>query len=429
MRRLAVGLSLALATVACSATDNSAAVTTTAVVVPATATAPSAVPTSRAEVTVPTLPTATATSTGRSVIPSASGTTANTTSTPAADCAATTWSRLSEVQRLGQLLMVGVPADDLPSAPALLDGLPVGGVFLAGRSTAGSADLSAAIAAIQRFAGKVAGVRLHIAVDQEGGYVQSLQGADFPPIPSAVEQGQHQATDLGAATAIWASSLVGAGISLDLAPVADVVPDGTTENPPIGAEDRQYGSTPDSVAAAVVAVVKAMLAAKLGTTVKHFPGLGRVTANTDTSADAVDGQTTPTDGSLQPFIAAIRADTTAVMISSAKYPQLDPDNVAAFSSKIITGLLRERLGFNGLVISDDLGAAVAVSDVGVGARAVDFIKAGGDLVLTVKPTDLPAMTAALAGEAARSSSFRSRVEDAALHVLRSKQKLGMLGCE
>jgi beta-N-acetylhexosaminidase len=156
--------------------------------------------------------------------------------------------------------------------------------------------------------------------------------------------------------------------------------------------------------------------------------LGRVTANTDTSAGAVDERTTADDPALEPFRTAIAAGTTAVMVSSALYPRLDPDHIAAFSEPIITGLLRGQLHFDGLVISDDLGNAVAVSGVSVGRRAVDFVTAGGDMALTVQPTDFPVMLAALTDRAATSPEFRARVDDAALHVLASKETLGLLRC-
>jgi beta-N-acetylhexosaminidase len=326
-------------------------------------------------------------------------------------------------------MMVGVAAGVLDDPTGSIPTVPVGGIFLSGRSTSSAAEVLAGIQGIQKAVTRTSGVKAQVAVDQEGGYVQSLRGQDFPAIPTAVQQGQLDTSDLRDATAAWAQRLVQAGITLDLAPVADVVPAGTAdENPPIGGQDRQYGSTPGSVGESVTTVVRAMLGAQLGTTVKHFPGLGRVTVNTDTSADAVDDQTTADDPSLLPFREAIAAGTTAVMISNATYPELDPDQPAAFSKKIITGLLRNSMHFDGLVISDDLGSAVAVAATPAGQRAVDFITAGGDMVLTVQPADLAPMTAALTAAAVQSPTFRARVDAAALHVLQSKQSLGLLSC-
>jgi beta-N-acetylhexosaminidase len=431
--RFAFGLSvLSLAScilVSCSSGGTDAVTVTVTSTGAATAAPISSGPAIPASASTPTTAKTPTSRTGTTTSPpttSRTGTRSSATAPAPGSCAQAALDSLTPAQRIGQLLMVGVAADD-PAAS--MPKLPVGGVFLSGRSTSSADAVLAGVKAIQKSVTRTSGVPAQVAVDQEGGYVQSLRGPDFPAIPTALEQGRLDAAELHDATVRWAKGLVQAGITLDLAPVADVVPAGTEQqNPPIGGQDRQYGSTPQSVGDSVVAVVDGMLDAKLGSTVKHFPGLGRVTENTDTSANAVDDQTTADDVALQPFRAAISARTTAVMISSATYPQLDPDHPAVFSTKIITGLLRTRMHFGALVISDDLGSAVAVQATPVGQRAVDFVTAGGDLVLTVQPTDLVPMTAALTSAAARSVTFRARVDDAALHVLQSKQSLGLLPC-
>jgi beta-N-acetylhexosaminidase len=162
-------------------------------------------------------------------------------------------------------------------------------------------------------------------------------------------------------------------------------------------------------------------------TLKHFPGLGRVHANTDFSDAAVDRVTDGDDPFLEPFAAGIDAGAGAVMMSSARYPRLDGAKPAVFSARIIS-LLRDRLGFQGLVISDDLGQAKAVRNTPVGQRAVSFIAAGGDLVLTVRPADLLPMRDALMAAARKSPAFRARLDEAALHVVLSKVRAGLLRC-
>nr|MBA3412003.1 glycoside hydrolase family 3 protein [Geodermatophilaceae bacterium] len=231
----------------------------------------------------------------------------------------------------------------------------VGSVFLAGRSGAGAEAIGRAVTMTQIQGLNATGTFLQVAADQEGGLVQTLTGPGFSPIPSALVQGQLSTQELVIQTAALAAELAQAGITLNLAPVADTVPAGTAAgNPPIGASDRQYGADPQEVAAAVGAVVGVLESAGVGAAVKHFPGLGRVTANTDTSDRAVDEQTTVDDPAMQPFLAGIQAGATAMMISSASYPQLDPLNLAAFSPAVIGDLLRDQLGFTGVVVSDDL---------------------------------------------------------------------------
>lgn len=312
--------------------------------------------------------------------------------------------------------MVAVPLQDPAAGAELVSTDHVGGVFLQGRSSRGVSATAADVRALQARSR----TPLLVSIDQEGGQVQSLSGPGAPPVPSALVQGRDSEATLAARTRDWSSALAGAGVTLNLAPVADVVPAGTAvANPPIGAFEREYGSDPAAVAVDVATVVTASQAAGLATTAKHFPGLGRVRVNTDAGTGAVDPATTADDPSLEPFRAAIRAGTTAVMMSLASYPQLDPNNLAVFSRPIITGLLREKLGFHGLVVSDDVGAAVAVAAVSPAQRAVRFVRAGGDLVLTVQPDDVAPMTAALVA-AQQDPAFAARVDDALNHVARAK---------
>jgi len=343
-------------------------------------------------------------------------------------CARAALARMNLAHRVGQLLMVGIPATDVVGGYTRVLPYAVGSVFLAGRSSAGAETVGAAVTLLQLQGLNATGVFMHVAADQEGGLVQTLSGPGFTAVPPALEQGQ-VGVELAVQTAVWAAELANAGITFNLAPVADTVPAGTAAaNPPIGASDRQYGDDPRAVAVAVSTVVTALQEAGVDATVKHFPGLGRVTANTDTSTRAVDDQTTAEDAALQPFLAAINADATAVMMSPASCPLLDPLNIAALSPGLIGDLLRTRLGFDGVVVSDDLGNAAAVAGVPTGQRAVDFIAAGGDLVLTVDGGDAAPMSAALMARASSDQAFAARIDEAALRVLVSKQDSGLLIC-
>jgi beta-N-acetylhexosaminidase len=340
-------------------------------------------------------------------------------------CVTATVAGMSLDERVGQLLMIGAPVNGPRDLAATVTRYHLGGVFLAGRSKRPAVALRTDIAALQRAAGDTP---LLIALDQEGGSVQTLKGPDFPVLASAARLGGQSTATLRDSAGDSARRLAGIGVTVNLAPVADTVPAALGErNPPIGAFHRQYGSDPDRVAAAIRTAVVASQDAGVLTTLKHFPGLGRVRDNTDTSADAVDTTATATDAYLKPFAAGIDAGSAAVMISSASYPRLDRDAIAAFSAPIITGLLRDRLGFTGLVMSDDLGAADAVGRIPSGARAVRFVRAGGDLVLTIRPQDAAPMAAALTA-AATDATFGARVTDAARHVVGAKFRAGLLTC-
>jgi beta-N-acetylhexosaminidase len=160
--------------------------------------------------------------------------------------------------------------------------------------------------------------------------------------------------------------------------------------------------------------------------VKHFPGLGRVHANPDTSTGVTDRVTRRHDPYLAPFRTAIAAGAPVVMMSTAYYPRLDARNPAAFSPFVIGTVLRGDLGFRGVVISDDLGDARQVSPWSWGRRAVKFLAAGGNLVLTVDPASLPAMYHAVLARARHDPAFRAEVDTSALKVLAAKQSRGLL---
>ena len=333
--------------------------------------------------------------------------------------------------RAAQLVMIGVPAD-ADAIPAVAQNSVahqgVGGIILTGRTAVARRDVRDLTAALQRLASTTAsGVRLEISTDQEGGLVQALSGPGFSTIPTALEQGQMTHTALQDAAKGWGRQLARAGVTLNLAPVVDVVPVGTS-NAPIGDYDREFGHTPGAVAKDGAAFARGMLAAGVGVSVKHFPGLGRASGNTDTTAGVVDDVTTESDPFLRPFAAGIRAGAPYVMVSTATYTRIDPDHIAAFSSTIIDSMLREQIGYDGVVISDDLGIALSVADVPVGQRAVRFVAAGGDVVLTVVPGQAPAMVDALVRRAKSSTAFRHTLNEAATRVLVRKARAGLATC-
>jgi beta-N-acetylhexosaminidase len=332
---------------------------------------------------------------------------------------------MSVAERVGQLLMVDCPTTGVANATVTaIRNYHVGSVILDGTTYQGLTATRAVTSRLQGLA--PASDKLLISTDQEGGIVQRLHGPGFDPIPSAVVQGTWSHSKLWYAAAAWASQLHAAGINVNLGPVMDTVPSGDSNNPPIGDLDREFGHDTTTVGVHGIAFLNGMAKGGVDATVKHFPGLGRVTGNTDTTAGVRDTVTGPDDPYLQPFRAAVQAHVPFVMMSTAVYTRIDPNHPAAFSSAIVSGILRHQFGFGGVVISDDLGSARQVSGYSVGARAVNFVRAGGDIVLTVNANQAAEMTSALASTASASSSFRSLVDAAALRVLRAKSALGLL---
>ena len=274
-----------------------------------------------------------------------------------------------------------------------------------------------------------AAVRFYVAANQEGGAIQALQGAGFSEIPSAVDQGRLRPSDLRSESDFWGTELRAAGVNLNFAPVLDVVPAGSEpQNRPIGALEREYGDDPASVGAHGGAFIRGMANAGVATVAKHFPGLGRVRGNTDFTADVVDSVTTPDDPYLDSFRQTVNAGVPMVMVALATYTKIDPHRLAAFSP-LVMRLLRKSYGFHGLIVSDDIGGTAAVSGIPPGVRAVEFLRAGGDLIISkfAQPTD--EMAEAVLARAESDPTFRARADDAVSRVLRAKKASGLLPCD
>ena len=377
-------------------------------------------------------------SAARSPLPSASPSitptataTPTPTPTPTLACADRVFKTMTFDQRIGQLFELGLAGDHLgPTEINMIQTDHIGSVWFVETSHAGVAGIAAVAAAVQAqvSSAATANVRFFIAANQEGGLIQAMQGPGFSQIPSAVVQGTWDPALLQSRAAGWAQELRAAGINFNFAPVMDVVPPGTdAQNQPIGALQREYGHDPATAGSHGVAFLTGMRQSGVAVTLKHFPGLGRVAGNTDFTT-ATDMTTTSSDPYLQSFSQGIAANTDFVMVALARYTRIDPDHLAAFSAVIMSQMLRGTLGFQGVVISDDLGDTVAVASIPPANRAIDFLWAGGDMIISKTSAPAHAMVLGIRSRAAADPSFRQRVDDAALRILRAKQAWGLLPC-
>jgi beta-N-acetylhexosaminidase len=338
---------------------------------------------------------------------------------------------MTEDQRIGQLINLGLAGDRLgPTEINLIQADHIGSVWFVATSTAGVAGIQAVTSVVQAqvSSASTGNVRFFIAANQEGGVIQAMQGPGFSRIPSAVVQGTWTTAMLEAQAASWGQQLRSAGINFNFAPVMDVVPPVTdAQNQPIGALQREYGHDPATVGSHGVAFLTGMHQSGVAVSLKHFPGLGRVAGNTDFTT-ATDTTTTVSDPYLQSFKGGIGANADFVMVALALYTRIDPNHLAAFSSVVMTQLLRNALGFGGVIISDDLGDTVAVASIPPATRAIDFLTAGGDMIISKTAAPADAMVQAIRARVAGDASFRQRVDDAALRVLKAKQAYGLLPC-
>jgi beta-N-acetylhexosaminidase len=339
---------------------------------------------------------------------------------------------MTEEQRIGQLFLLGLANDQLGAAETnAIRTYHFGSVWFVEQSAAGAPAIRAVADAVQALATQdtTASVRFFVAANQEGGIIQSLKGPGFSTIPSALDQSAIDPATLQSSAALWGRELASAGVNLNFAPVLDVVPPGTdAQNEPIGALKRGYGHDPATVSAHAVAFMRGMDQAGIATTGKHFPGLGRVTGNTDFTAAVVDDVTTANDAYLGPFRDAIAAGVPMVMVALAKYQKIDPSELAVFSPTVMQQMLRTSLGFTGVVVSDDLGATVAVANIAPADRAINFLLAGGDFIISKTVAPANAMATAIAARASTDAAFKARVDDAAVRILRAKAARGLVRC-
>jgi beta-N-acetylhexosaminidase len=274
----------------------------------------------------------------------------------------------------------------------------VGGVLFLGAGTA-PADLGARVRALQGHA--PAHTRLLVMADQEGGGVSRLS-----PLVSPVPWPRDMASTMTTAQVRALAGRVGrqmlaAGVTVDLAPVADVdARPGPSASNPDGA--RSFSGDPSTAAAYSIAFMQGLADAGVLPVVKHFPGLGGSTGNTDVGPSTTQPLTALTSSALVPFRAAVRAGAPAVMVSNASVPGLTR-SPSSLSPQVIGDLLERDLDFHGLVVTDSLSAGAILTGGRTLAQAtVEALAAGADLVL-FGSTLTAADTAQLSATAVRHS--------------------------
>lgn len=306
---------------------------------------------------------------------------------------------LSATQLVGQTIISPFrnagPGEIPPAIRSAIRAGRIGGVILYSENASTLASVRTLTRRLQSITrpGALNGIPLLVMIDQEGGQVRRV--TDAPPRASAVALGRGGIGVVQQAGLQSGEALCRAGVTVNLAPVADV------GSGVLSQQGRTFGSDAATVARSTRAFVTGSRRGGIGVAVKHFPGLGRAQANTDdtqvripTAAAALRSQ------DALPFRTAIQAGTDLVMLSSAIYEAFSPAP-AVLSPPVVQDELRARLGFRGVTISDDLeaGAFAGASSPARVARAVKL--AGVDLLLYGATTD-----AAIAASRALTSDLR-----------------------
>lgn len=342
----------------------------------------------------------------------------------------------SPIHQIGQRMMVGFDGPSMDDAfIQLVKKWKIGNVILFAWNITGKEQLRELCKDIQQLVMRETGRPAFIAIDQEGGAISRLPG-DATRIPGAMAiAATGDPENAYRAGRLTARELRALGVNFNLAPVLDV--NSNDANPVIGV--RSYGEKPETVVRFALPMMRGLEDGGAIGCGKHFPGHGDTSVDSHLALPVVDksmAELRKTE--LAPFQAAIEASIPAIMTSHIVFPQLDPERPATLSRKILTGLLREEMGFDGLVMTDCMEMKAIQHSFGTVKGAVETIKAGTDLVL-VSHTASTAANAAEAileawqsGEIDRLEWERSLARIAALkadYLDRPAEDPSLVGCE
>ncbi|MFH1489264.1 MAG: beta-N-acetylhexosaminidase [Pseudomonadota bacterium] len=291
---------------------------------------------------------------------------------------------LSELNsKIGQLFMIGIPGTGMDmETEALIQDYNPGGVILFSRNITEPLQVARLCRDLQANAMSSNSTPLFLSVDQEGGRVARLR-EPFTAFPGNRAVGMHknplkEAERFGHTTA---REMKAVGLNMDLAPVVDV----QRGEPEKHLEGRMFSEDPDVTAALGGAVIRSLQEKGVMAVAKHFPGLGRSTLDPHFELPRIEIESEEMENvNLPPFRAAVAEGVSGVMTSHAVYPALDPERPATLSPPILTDLLRKRLQFDGLIITDDLEMGAIAKRWGVAGGAVEAFVAGADILLICK---------------------------------------------
>ena len=282
---------------------------------------------------------------------------------------------MSDADKVGQLLMIGIHGKTLnDDAKFMLNEYRVGGIILFDRNMESKNQVKSLITDINKTSKSAGLTPLFIGIDQEGGAVARMED-QLIKVPPAEELGKEPIEQAVSLAKQSGTELKDLGFNINFAPVADL---GLTYG-------RSFSTNPDDVVRYASAVGKAYDEAGLWYSYKHFPGIGKtdVDLHADTSVVPVSKETLLNEDTkvFVDLIKQSKPNTYAIMVSHAMYPQIDADHPSSLSKAIITDWLRKDMGYNGVVITDDMDMGALAKHYTFGDMAVQSILAGSDILL------------------------------------------------
>ncbi|MFD1336628.1 beta-N-acetylhexosaminidase [Oceanobacillus iheyensis] len=288
-------------------------------------------------------------------------------------------------EKIGQLIVGGIDGTEINTdTKDMIENYHVGGVILFADNIESKAQTVNLMNDIKQV-NENNSHPLLLGVDEEGGSVTRMPDeiTSLPPSGSiGKEQDEELAFEVGT---LLGQQMRGLGFNLDFAPVLDV--NSNPDNPVIG--DRSFGDSPDIVTDMGIQSMKGIQSEGIISVVKHFPGHGDTSEDSHLKLPKVDKSIEElSEVELVPFEKAISKGADVVMTAHILLPQIDTEYPASMSEKIITGLLREDMGFAGVVISDDLTMGAITENIRIEEAAIQSVKAGSDMVLIAHHPDV-----------------------------------------
>ncbi|WP_025705372.1 beta-N-acetylhexosaminidase [Paenibacillus graminis] len=323
-------------------------------------------------------------------------------------------------EKIGQMLLAGIDGTTLePEAKRMITEDKVGGIILYAdniRDLKGMVNLTNAL----KKSNTTNPAPLFMSVDQEGGKVSRMP-KEYASIPANGKVGSvNDADAAGTMGKLLAREVLAAGFNMNFAPVLDI--NSNPGNPVIG--DRSFGSYASIVSKLGIAEMKGIESGGVVPVVKHFPGHG------DTSVDShlelpVVNKTASQLAKLEwlPFQAAIKEQADAVMVAHILFPKIDPDNPASLSRIIIGDQLRGDMGYQGVVITDDLTMGAIMKHFDLGTAAVESVNAGSDILLIAHGYENEQLARKALLQSVRGGTLdESRINESVYRILALKQK-------
>ncbi|MBA2880578.1 beta-N-acetylhexosaminidase [Desulfosalsimonas propionicica] len=286
-------------------------------------------------------------------------------------------------QMAGQRIIAGFQGTGINAdLKHLIRDLCVGGIILFSRNIETLGQLRRLTADVQKYAKDCGRPQLFVAVDQEGGSVARLKAPDFTEFGHAANFSGK--TDAARFARITAAELADSGINMDMAPVMDVADPGIESV----MTRRAFGTNPGYVAEMGTEIINGLQKKRIMAVAKHFPGIGRTTL--DSHLDLPD-LNTPAQSlharDLVPFQAAVKADAAGIMLSHIRYMAFDRNWPASLSAAVAERLLRAEMGYNGLVMTDDLEMGAVENHYDMETMISQIMAAGIDIALICHSMD------------------------------------------